>query len=223
MELRAAAPGPLRLCAARDDADRPFSELTRLELVEDTIEAGPLRLSILRPPDPDAMIDEARFDDDEFMPYWAQLWASGIALAAVVAARNVEDQRVLELGCGLGLPSIAAALGGAEVLATDWAPEALDVSRRNAERNGARIETLLADWSRPAALLERAPFDLVLCADVLYEPRNVDALLELLPQLATGGAARRTGPRDGGPVLRVGRARLAARPRRRRQRAAVTL
>ena len=129
------------------------------------------------------MIDEARFDEDEFMPYWAELWASGIALATVVAERDVRGQRVLELGCGLGVPSIAAALGGANVLATDWAPEALDVTRRNAERNGARVETLLADWSRPVELLARAPFDLVLCADVLYEPRNVDALLELLPQL----------------------------------------
>ena len=155
-----------------------------MQLVEDTIEAGPLRLSILRPPDPDAMIDEARFDDDEFMPYWAELWASGVELAAVVAGRNVRGLRVLELGCGLGLPSIAAALGGADVLATDWAPEALDVTRRNADRNGVRVETLLADWSHPASLLERAPFDLVLCADVLYEPRNVDALLELLPLLA---------------------------------------
>lgn len=155
-----------------------------MQLVEDTIEAGPLRLSILRPPDPDAMIDEARFDDDEFMPYWAELWASGVKLAGVVAQRDVVGLRVLELGCGLGLPSVAAALGGADVLAADWAPEALDVTRRNAERNGARVETLLADWSRPAALLERAPFDLVLCADVLYEPRNVDALLALLPQLA---------------------------------------
>jgi predicted nicotinamide N-methyase len=154
-----------------------------LELVEDTIEAGRLRLRILRPPDPDAMIDEARFDEDEFMPYWAELWASAIALATVVAERDLRGRRVLELGCGLGLPSIAAALGGANVLATDWAPEALDVTRRNAERNGASVETLLADWSRPAELLARAPFDLVLCADVLYEPRNVDALLELLPRL----------------------------------------
>jgi predicted nicotinamide N-methyase len=154
-----------------------------VELVEDTIEAGPLRLSILRPPNPDALIDEARFDDDEFMPYWAELWASGVALAAVVAARDVRGRRVLELGCGLGLPSVAAALGGAEVLATDWAPEALEVTRRNAQRNGVHVETLLANWSQPVALLERAPFDLVLCADVLYEPRNVDALLELLPDL----------------------------------------
>ena len=129
------------------------------------------------------MIDEARFGEDEFMPYWAELWASGVALAAVVAERDVRGLLVLELGCGLGLPSIAAALGGADVLATDWATEALDVTRSNAERNGAQVETLLSNWSKPAALLQRAPFDLVLCADVLYEPRNVDALLELLPQL----------------------------------------
>ena len=118
------------------------------------------------------------------MPYWAELWDSGVALAGVVAERDVRGSRVLELGCGLGVPSIAAALGGASVLAVDWAQEALDVTRQNAARNGAHVETLLVDWSKPEPLLERAPFDLVLCADVLYEPRNVDALLALLPKLA---------------------------------------
>ena len=154
-----------------------------LELVEETVRAGPLELRILRPPNADALIDEARFGDDEFMPYWAELWTSGVSLAAAVAERDLRGRRVLELGCGLGVPSVAAALAGGNVLATDWAPEALEVTRRNAERNGARVETLLADWSFPELLRERAPFDLVLCADVLYEPRNVDALLELLPSL----------------------------------------
>lgn len=154
-----------------------------LELVEESVRAGPLELRVLRPPNADALIDEARFGEDEFMPYWAELWASGLALAAAVAERDLRGVRVLELGCGLGVPSVAAALSGGAVLATDWAPEALEVTRRNAERNGALVETLLADWSAPERLLERAPFDLVLCADVLYEPRNVDALLALLPLL----------------------------------------
>jgi predicted nicotinamide N-methyase len=146
--------------------------------------AGPLVLRILRPPDADALIDEARFANDEFMPYWAELWPSGIALAAAVAERDLRGTRTLELGCGLGVASVAAALGGAHALATDWAPEALDVTRKNAALNGVAFETLLVDWSRPESLLARAPFDLVLCADVLYEPRNVDALIELLPRLA---------------------------------------
>lgn len=140
-------------------------------------------LRILRPPNAETLIDEARFEQDEFMPYWAELWTSGVALAAVVAERELAGARVLELGCGLGAASVAAALGGADVLATDWAPEALELTRRNAALNGAELETLLADWSRPEPLLARAPFELVLCADVLYEPRNVDALLELLPRL----------------------------------------
>ena len=153
------------------------------ELVEDTVRAGPLILRILRPPDAEALIDEARFEHNEFMPYWAELWPSGVALAAVVAERDLRGADVIELGCGLGLPSVAAALSGGNVLATDWAPEALEVTRRNAEHNGVAVETVLADWAKPEQLVERAPFDLVLCADVLYEPRNVDALLELLPRL----------------------------------------
>jgi predicted nicotinamide N-methyase len=154
-----------------------------MELVEDTVHAGPLVLRIVRPPDADALIDEARFDNDEFMPYWAELWKSGVHLAAAVAERDLRGRTVVELGCGLGLPSIAAALSGGEVLATDWATDALEVTRRNAERNGVRVETLLADWEEPGVLVARAPFDLVLCSDVLYEERNVDALLALLPRL----------------------------------------
>jgi len=154
-----------------------------VELVEETVRAGPLTLKILRPPDPGALIDVERFKEEEFMPYWAELWASGVKLAAVVADRDVRGLSVLELGCGLGVPSITAALGGATVLAVDWAQEALDATLQNAELNGASVETLRADWSKPEPLLERAPFDLVLCADVLYEPRNVDALLDHLPRL----------------------------------------
>jgi predicted nicotinamide N-methyase len=153
------------------------------ELVEETVQAGPLTLGILRPPDPAALIDIERFKEEEYMPYWAELWASGVRLAAAVADRDVSGLAVLELGCGLGVPSVAAALGGAKVLAVDWAQEALDVTQQNAERNGASVETLRADWSKPETLLARAPFDLVLCADVLYETRNVDTLLELLPKL----------------------------------------
>ncbi len=203
-----------------------------MELVEDTIEAGPLRLSILRPPDPDAMIDEARFDDDEFMPYWAELWASGVALAAVVAERDVRGLRVLELGCGLGLPSIAAALGGADVLATDWAPEALDVTRGTPSETAHGSRRCSRTGRSPRALLERAPFDLVLCADVLYEPRNVDALLELLPQLTDEVLLGEPGRATAGPFFegaeRTGRSAARARsacsarapsPRRARSRA----
>jgi predicted nicotinamide N-methyase len=138
---------------------------------------------ILRPPSADELIDEAAFDEEEFLPYWAELWPSGLALARHVASRDVHRLRVLELGCGLGLPALAAALRGAEVLATDWAEEAIELLRQNAERNGVLLRVARVRWSEPEPLLRAAPWDLVLGADLLYEARNADQLAELLPRL----------------------------------------
>jgi predicted nicotinamide N-methyase len=107
-----------------------------------------------------------------------------VALARSLEHAPLQGKRVVELGCGLGIPSLAAALGGAEVLATDTEAEALELLERNAAVNGVRIETAQVDWAAPEELIERAPFDLVLGADVLYERPNVARLLELVPRLA---------------------------------------
>ena len=99
-------------------------------------------------------------------------------------ARALRGARVLELGCGLGLPSVAAALAGGRVLATDWSEQAVEMVRLNAARNGATLDALVCRWEEPAELLARGPWDLVLAADVLYERRNVAPLLKLLEELA---------------------------------------
>jgi predicted nicotinamide N-methyase len=100
-----------------------------------------------------------------------------------VATRELRGWRVLELGCGLGLPALAAALGGADVLATDWAEDAIELLRRNAEGNGVFLRVARVRWSEPEPLLRAAPWDLVLGADLLYEARNAEQLAELLPAL----------------------------------------
>jgi len=140
-------------------------------------------LVVMRPRDSEALIDEHAFEHEEFLPYWAELWPSGQALTRRVAVRALHGARTLELGCGLGLPSLAAAIAGGRVLATDWSPQAIELLRGNAERNGIALDLERADWAEPAALLERAPWDLVLGADLLYERRNADLLLPLLPRL----------------------------------------
>jgi predicted nicotinamide N-methyase len=153
------------------------------DLVEEVVPLRGRDLRLMRPRDTEALLDEEAFDRDEFLPYWAELWPSSLALARMIAGRSLRGARTLELGCGLGLPSIAAALAGGRVLATDWSPEAVAMTAANAERNGADLETLVCSWAAPGPLLERAPWDLVLASDVLYEPRNADALLALLPRL----------------------------------------
>jgi predicted nicotinamide N-methyase len=154
------------------------------DLVEEVVALRGRQLRVLRPRDAEALLDEEAFEHEEFLPYWAELWPSGLALARAIAPRALRSRRVLELGCGLGLPSIAAVLAGARVLATDWSPEATSAAAENAERNGLTLETLVCSWNEPAPLLDRAPWDLVLAADVLYEQRNADALLDLLPGLS---------------------------------------
>jgi predicted nicotinamide N-methyase len=153
------------------------------ELVEERIALPIGEVALTRPRDAEALLTEEGFEKEEFLPYWAELWSSGVALADDIARRSLRGAPVLELGCGLGLPSIAAALAGGRVLATDWSLDAVRATAANAALNETVVETAQVAWSAPEALLERAPWRFVLASDVLYEPRNVELLLDLLPRL----------------------------------------
>jgi predicted nicotinamide N-methyase len=157
------------------------------DLVEHVVALPGRELALLAPRDGEALLSEEAFEHEEFLPYWAELWPSGLALARVIARRPLTGRRVIELGCGLGLPAIAAALAGGRVLATDWSEDAVAMTARNAERNGAELSVAVYRWDAPPEPLgPRWP--LVLGSDLLYEARNVPALLDLLPRLtATGG------------------------------------
>jgi predicted nicotinamide N-methyase len=154
-----------------------------IEVVEEVVVIAGRDLVLARPADAEALLDEGAFERDEFLPYWAELWPSALALARRVGALALHGARVLELGCGLGLPSLAAALAGGRVLASDWSPAAVAFAARNAHANGLRIDTAVAAWHEPDALVARGPWDLVLGSDVLYELRNGEFLGAALPSL----------------------------------------
>jgi predicted nicotinamide N-methyase len=151
--------------------------VTELDLVEEALRVGPTALSLLRPRDAEALLDEEAFADEEFLPYWAELWPAGLALARALPA-ELDGVRVVEVGSGLGVPSLVAAARFAQVTATDWAREAIELLRANATRNRLVVDARVVDWRD----LE-GEFDLVLAADVLYEQRNVEPLLAVLPRL----------------------------------------
>ncbi len=147
--------------------------------------AGGRILPLLVPEDPEALLDEDAFAEDEFMPYWAEMWPSGLALADALG--RVRPRRVVELGCGIGIPSLTAALDGAEVIATDWADDAIELLRTNAERVGARLDARVWSWTDDPGDLAG---DLVLASDVLYEARNATPVLAALEAIvAPGGEA----------------------------------
>ena len=136
------------------------------------------------------------FERDERLPYWAELWPSAIALARHLGRENLAGKRAIELGCGVGLPTVVALASGAEVLATDYSEAALDFVAHNARANVRQEpQTALLDWHTPDT--ERVgTFDLIFAADVLYERRNAQALADLVPRLlAPGGEAVFADPR----------------------------
>ena len=147
-------------------------------LSSETLRVAGVELTLLRPSSPEALIDEDAFARDEFLPYWAELWPAATALAE--ALPEVAGLRVVELGCGLGLPSLVAAARGARVTACDWSEDAIELLRENATRNNVEVRSLVRDWRVPWG--ER--FDLALAADVLYEQRNVAPVLARLTELA---------------------------------------
>ena len=152
------------------------------DLIQHVVALPGRELLLVGPRDRDALLTEEAFAEEEFLPYWAELWPSALALARAIARRPLTGRRTIELGCGLGLPAIAAAAAGARVLATDGSPDAVAMTARNAERNGVELATALFRWDADPGPLG-PPWPLVLASDVLYEARNVEPLLALLPRL----------------------------------------
>ena len=154
------------------------------ELCAETLQLEGGDIDLLRPCEAAELPDVGGVEWAPPVPYWSVLWRSGVALGDDVSTRKLKGLRVVELGCGLAVPSLAASLAGAAVLAIDESEEALELLFRNATRNGLPLETLCVDWAHPAELLARPRFDLALAADVLYQRESSARLLELLPRLA---------------------------------------
>lgn len=172
------------------DGDRDAAALEAelragFDVKEERFTHGALVVDVLLPRAPDALIDEAEYEADERLPYWAELWPSAVGLARHLLDHPPPERTAVELGCGVALPSLALRTLGVDVLATDYYADALRFARANAARAGVGpLRTALLDWRRPP---EGASWELVLAADVLYELRNAEALAALLPRIVAPG------------------------------------
>lgn len=104
-------------------------------------------------------------------PYWAFAWGSGQALARHLLDRPelVKGKRVIDVGAGSGVAAIAAKLAGArEVIAVDRDKDAIRASLMNAALNGAAIE------AAPELPELSSDDDLLIAADILYEPESAE-------------------------------------------------
>lgn len=160
----------------------PFLNLPRTKR---TIPIGSYSVHLEWPADPDHLLEAAlaKGEVEAETPYWADLWHSAIALGEVLT-QDYPDLRgrvVTEIGCGLGLPGIVAGLCGASVTLTDYLPEAVAYAQHNWQLNVATsVRSFPMDWRAPSA---EAKADLLLAADIAYEPAFFNDLTQAFRQL----------------------------------------
>ena len=114
---------------------------------------------------------------DERLPYWTEIWPAALALAGrvVESSRDWAGKQVLDLGCGLGLPGVAAGRCGAEVCLCDYDWQAVRFAALNWVVNvGGSPLALVMDWREPAF---EASFDRILAADIVYEKRFFEPVI----------------------------------------------
>lgn len=138
---------------------------------------------IERPGDSDRIMDHpevrSMFAAQQYMPYWADLWPASRMLAkAIVRESWPAGVEALEIGCGLGLPGIAALSVGLRVAFSDCDATALEYAAANARLNGFdNFRLLTLDWSTPPKDLQ---VPVVLASDLLFEIRNVEPIVNLI-------------------------------------------
>lgn len=127
---------------------------------------------------------------EEHCPYFGVMWEAGIGLSQFLTKEMCAGSKILEIGCGLGLPSFVAARFGGNVIATDFhtdVPVFLDI---NQKANDINFNYQVMNWRSE---IERTKsdlgtFDLVLGSDILYESQHsLEVAKALIAFLNPGG------------------------------------
>lgn len=154
------------------------------ETIEEAYQFGKDNYRLKRVKDLDKLVDavdEDLFNQDERLPYWAELWPAAIGFSRFIAGQKelVQNKSVLELGCGLGLTSmVLTRQAPAYFVASDYEQDALDFAAKNFKLNRLPLpEFRLLDWRDP---ILNGVFDCIVASDILYERRFFGPLLNLV-------------------------------------------
>jgi predicted nicotinamide N-methyase len=128
-------------------------------------------------------------DPNTPFPFWAKLWPSSIALLEVLKAHPhlIQNKYVLEIGAGIGLPSLMMAGVAKSIQISDYDKEAVALLQKNIEHLQLQnAEALQLDWN---AIPENLQPDVILLSDVNYDPGQFDVLIHLIDKFMNQGCA----------------------------------
>jgi predicted nicotinamide N-methyase len=121
-----------------------------------------------------------KIDPNTPFPFWAKLWPSSIALVNVLENNPdwIKDKQVLELGAGVGLPSLKLAGIAKSIQVSDYANEAVALLQKNiAHLNLMNVQALQLDWNHLPLSIQP---DVLILSDVNYDPSEFDTLLQMI-------------------------------------------
>jgi predicted nicotinamide N-methyase len=127
---------------------------------------------------------------EELCPYFGVVWPAARGLAEYLAQLPhdaVSGKSLLELGCGLAIPSMVASMRGARVVATDFHPIVPQFLNSNIRLNKIiNLEYQVVNWEKERPDLGQ--FDWVVGSDILYERRYPKSLAETIRSQMKPGA-----------------------------------
>jgi predicted nicotinamide N-methyase len=125
---------------------------------------------------------------EELCPYFGQIWPASIGLAelALREAVNWQGKRVLEIGCGLAIPSLALASNGLAVNAMDLHPDVPKFLEKNLQMNEIQhLNYRHGDWRIRDG---QEPWQVVLGSDVLYDRSQPEEMIRFIEKNTTPDA-----------------------------------
>jgi predicted nicotinamide N-methyase len=120
-------------------------------------------------------------------PYWAKVWSSSIALLNVLKAHPhlIQNKHVLEIGAGIGLPSLIMAGITKSIQISDYDLKAVELLQKNIEHlELENAEALKLDWN---ALPETIHPEVVILSDVNYDPTQFETLKKMIEKFIYQG------------------------------------
>jgi predicted nicotinamide N-methyase len=168
-----------------------------LRIVEETIAGVPFRFECLNSLDQtiDMLFEELQRRNipdalEKLCPYFGVIWPAARGLAEIMAQKGARGElkgaKILEIGCGLALPSLVAAKFGAQVVATDSHPDVPRFLKRNIELNeisqGLRYVSL--DWANSDIGVD---WDWTIGSDILYERQHAQQVAYIFCKVTKPG------------------------------------
>jgi predicted nicotinamide N-methyase len=127
---------------------------------------------------------------EQYCPYFGALWEAGIGLGQFLSRYPLNNKSVLEIGCGLALPSFVVTRSGGQIIATDFHADVPLFLEINQKQNGISFQYKVMNWREEIerTKADLGTFDLVIGSDILYESQHPNEVARaLIAFLRPGG------------------------------------